>query len=98
MLNGDHEKRLLEEAILGIISRIDKPGSPAGEAISNYYSERFGRGADYTRKVRKSILAVTEADLKAVTDRYLTKGNTNYAVVGPADKLETLEGFEHCTV
>jgi len=98
MLDGSHEQRLLEEAILGIISRIDKPGSPAGEAIGNYFSERFGRGSDYTRQVRKRILSVTEADLKSVTERYLSEGGANYAVVGPSDKLETLEGFEQLSV
>ena len=98
MLNDKHEERLLEEAILGIIGRIDKPGSPAGEAIGNYFSERFGRGADYTRKVRKQILEVTLDDLKSVTSAYLGKEGVNYAVVGPSDKLEELKDFEQCSV
>ncbi len=98
MLNEKHEERLLEEAILGIIGRIDKPGSPAGEAIGNYYSERFGRGADYTARIRKRILAVGLEDLKSVAERYLTGADKSYAVVGPADKLSTLESFESCSV
>ena len=98
MLNDKHEERLLEEAILGIIGRIDKPGSPAGECIGNYFSERFGRGAEYTSRVRKKILAVTLADLKSVTQQYLTVGEKSYAVVGPGDKLETLENFDVFTV
>jgi len=98
MLKEKHEERLLEEAILGIIGRIDKPGSPAGEAIGNYYSERFGRGADYTTKIRKRILAVSLDDLKSVADRYLTGSDTSYAVVGPADKLESLADFEKFSV
>ena len=98
MLKETHEDRLLEEAILGIISRIDKPGSPAGEAIGNYYSERFGRGADYTREMRKRIVAVTAEDLKAVADRYLASGGADYAVVGPGDQLEKLAGFEQFVV
>ncbi len=100
MLNDTHEERLLEEAILGIIGRVDKPGSPAGEAIGNYYSTRFGRGADYTRQVRKRILAVNIEDLKGVAATYLTKGvgDVSYAVVGPAEKLEALADFEQFTV
>ena len=98
MLNEKHEERLLEEAILGIIGRIDKPGSPAGEAIGNYFSERFGRGADYTRKVRKQILDVTLDDLKSVASNYLGKEGVNYAVVGPSDKLEELKDFEQYSV
>ncbi len=98
MLNDKHEERLLEEAILGIIGRIDKPGSPAGEAIGNYYSERFGRDAAYTSEVRKRILAVTLEDLKSVTERYLTSGGASYAVVGPSDQLDLLDGFERLSV
>ena len=98
MLKEKHEERLLEEAILGIIGRIDKPGSPAGEAIGNYYSERFGRGADYTTKIRKRILGVSLDDLKSVTERYLTGGDACYAVVGPADKLDSLADFEKFSV
>ncbi len=101
MLNDTHEERLLEEAILGIIGRIDKPGSPAGESIGNYYSTRFGRGADYTRQIRKRILSVTFDDLKNVASNYLASEHSDsvsYAVVGPAEKLETLEGFEQFTV
>ncbi len=100
MLNDTHEERLLEEAILGIIGRVDKPGSPAGEALGNYYSTRFGRGADYTKQVRKRILAVNFEDLKSVAGKYLTRGvgEVSYAVVGPAEKLETLADFEQFTV
>ena len=98
MLNEKHEERLLEEAILGIIGRIDKPGSPAGEAIGNYYSERFGRGAEYTAKIRNRILGVSLNDLKTVTERYLSGKEASYAVVGPAEKLQTLEGFDNYNV
>lgn len=98
MLNESHEERLLEEAILGIIGRIDKPGSPAGEAIGNYFATRFGRGADYTRKVRKQILDVSLEDLKQVATRYLGSDNVSYAVVGPAERLDALESFEQFSV
>ena len=37
LLDGKHEWRLVEEAILGVISSIDKPGSPAGEAKDAFY-------------------------------------------------------------
>ena len=98
LLETNHEDRALEEAILSIISRIDKPGSPAGEAVSNYYSERYGRGNDYIRKIRKSVLAVTLEDLKRVGEKYLTGGVVSKAVVGSPEKMSTLEGFEQYNV
>lgn len=98
MLNETHDKRLLEEAILGTVSQMDMPGSPVSEAIGNYYSERFGQGASYIRKMRKRILSVTLADLKTVADRYLTDDNVHYSVIGPANRLDELEGFEKFSV
>ena len=38
----DHPARTLEEAILGVIAAIDKPGSPAGEAVSAFFGTWFG--------------------------------------------------------
>ena len=37
-------------------------------------------------------------DLKSVTERYLTGGDACYAVVGPADKLDSLADFEKFSV
>ncbi|OED38291.1 peptidase M16 [Chromatiales bacterium (ex Bugula neritina AB1)] len=98
LLNEKHEERLLEEAILGVIGRIDKPGSPAGEAVGNYYAERYGRGADYIQQVRQNVLKVTLADLKNVAEEYLVGGESSYAVVGGADKLSSLAGFDRYSV
>lgn len=98
LLEEKHEARLLEEAILGVISRIDKPGSPAGEAIGNYYAERYGRGADYVQKVRQKVLGVSMNDLKEVAQRYLVGKPVSRAVVGSPDRMATLTDFEQHTV
>ena len=61
-------------------------------------SEMCIRDRDYTTKIRKRILGVSLEDLKSVAERYLTGGDASYAVVGPADKLETLADFENFSV
>ena len=94
LLSGTHEERLLEEAILGVISRIDKPGSPAGEAIGNYYSERYGRGGDYVQNLRQRILKLTFADLTGVAETYLLDKPASCAVVGAAEKMTLLADYE----
>lgn len=38
LLNAPQQPHQLEEAILGLIASMDKPGSPAGEAITACYS------------------------------------------------------------
>ncbi len=98
LMKGSHEERLLEEAILGVISRIDKPGSPAGEAIGNYYSERYGRGGDYVQELRQRILKLTFADLTGVTEKYLLDKPSSAAVVGAAERMAQLSDYEQYSV
>lgn len=94
-----HEYQPLEEAILGVISSIDKPGSPAGEAGKTYFGDLFGRDADYRRDFRERILAVTLEDLKRVGNDWLKPELASTAVVSysanqkEADKLG-LEVFQ----
>lgn len=98
LLNDKHETRLLEEAILGVIGRIDRPGSPAGEAIGNYYSTRYGRGADYIQQVRQSVLGVTLEDLRTAASSYLIDSQKNFAVVGAPDRMVALEDYDQYIV
>ncbi len=87
LLENKHEWRLLEEAILGVISSIDKPGSPAGEAKKSFHAALHGRTPEQRRRLRARILEVSEADLKRVAERYLT-GNASTAVIGAPDTLK----------
>jgi len=98
LFNESHKERLLEEAILGIISRIDKPGSPAGEAIGNYYAERYGRGADYVQELRQRILKLRFADLAEVAEKYLIDKPASCAVVGGAERMAQLTDYEQLSV
>ncbi|WP_373290107.1 insulinase family protein [Amphritea balenae] len=77
----EHEPQKLEEAILGIVSSIDKPGSPAGEAKQAYHSELFGRTADQRKRFRQRILQVSLDDLLRVAEQYLNNDNASVAVV-----------------
>ncbi|GAA0837727.1 MULTISPECIES: insulinase family protein [Marinomonas] len=96
MLNEDHTEDALEEAILGVIGSMDKPGSPAGEAQSDFYVQLHGRSLAYREAFRARILAVTIEQLKAVTKAYLNKENENVAVVTSTSKRAELEalGFD----
>jgi hypothetical protein len=100
LLNEPQTDEQLEEAILGIISGMDKPGSPAGEAIKACFSDLHHRGADWQRKMRASILAVTVADLQRVAKQYLQGQKHVRAVLAPYDKEEKVKdlGFEVCKI
>ncbi|MBE9567472.1 MAG: insulinase family protein [Proteobacteria bacterium] len=88
MLDGEHEPRQLEEAILGIIGGMDKPGSPAGEARAAFHNELHGRNREKLQQFRQQVLSVTIDDLKRVADQYLKHGEANVAVITSAATYE----------
>ena len=75
----------IEEAILGVVGSLDKPGSPAGEAIQAFHSELNGRGKACSVQFRNQVLAITEADLKRVASTYLTADKAQTAVITNTD-------------
>lgn len=81
MLQTDHEERLLEEAVLGVIAGLDKPGSPAGEAKQAFHSDLFGRTMDIKKEFRDRVLETSLADLKRVTETYLQPQSASTAVI-----------------
>ena len=100
LLNEPQTAEQLEEAILGIISGMDKPGSPAGEAVKACFADLHHRGVDWQRKMRAAILAVTIDDLQRVAKQYLQGQKHVRAVLAPYDKEEAVKalGFDICKI
>lgn len=86
-----HEESRLEEAVLGVISSIDKPGSPAGEAKQTYHAELYGRTREKREKFRNRVLEVTIDDLKRVAKTYLTENKASIAIITNPDKAAKLD-------
>ncbi len=85
-----HHSRALEEAILGVVSRIDRPGSPAGEAITSFFNTLHRRTPEQRRKFRHRILGVRIEDLQRVAATYLQPKQANIAVLSNAKTLTLL--------
>ncbi len=96
LMNEEQKPHQLEEAILGLVSSMDKPGSPAGEAITACYALLHGRTPAFRRQMRERLLKVSLEDLKRVAQTYLIGQKPTKAVVAPFAKKEALEqlGFE----
>jgi len=88
LLTTEHPWQKIEEAILGVIGSIDKPGSPAGEAKSTFHASRHGRTPEYRNQFRQKILEVTETDLKRVAETYLNPELAHTAVISDQTTLE----------
>ena len=90
LLETQHDPRALEEAILGVISSVDKPASPAGEARQHFYNTLFGRSHAQREAFRQGILEVTLEDLLRVGASYLTPERASTAVVSNQKQQATL--------
>lgn len=86
LLTNEHDANQLEEAILGIIAGMDKPGSPAGEAVKSCFAELHGRDKAYQQALRAKILAVSIDDLKRVARTYLKDRPHTKASLAPLEQ------------
>ena len=88
LLETEHDEQQLEEAILGVISSIDRPKAPASEFGDRYFMARYDRTPEDLESYRASVLRVTIGDLQRVAREYFADRDTHTAVLGPKAKLE----------
>jgi len=81
LLTESHSPSQLEEAVLGVVSSIDKPSSPAGEAKDAFHNALFGRTPERRQRYRKRVLEVTIDDLKRVGEKYFRPESASVAVI-----------------
>jgi len=81
LLNTEHDPEQLEQAILGVVSSLDKPSSPAGEAKQAFHNDLFGRSHEERKAFRQRVLHVSLEDLKRVTATYLKSEMASSAVI-----------------
>ena len=88
-----HEWRQVEEAILGVISAMDKSSSPAGEAKQAFYNELFGRTREQRLSYRRQVLATQVEDLQRVARTYLLPQNASIGIISNAQQLKSVQGL-----
>ncbi|WP_044412822.1 insulinase family protein [Thiomicrospira microaerophila] len=94
-LMSDATQAQVDEAVLNVVSAMDKPGSPAGEAKKAFYQALYGRTHAKRMAYRQAVLNADVAQLQAVAQRYL-KAQPTRAVVTQSSQSELLSanGFE----
>tara|TARA_B100000287_G_C20672612_1_gene793945 strand:- start:2320 stop:5160 length:2841 start_codon:yes stop_codon:yes gene_type:complete len=78
----------LEEAILGVVSSIDKPLSPVGEAKNDFNLNLEGISASKRLEMRQRVINCSIEDLIKVTKKYLTKDSKKSILAGEVYKDE----------
>jgi Zn-dependent M16 (insulinase) family peptidase len=100
LMEEKHEERQLEEAVLRVLSDIDRPESPAGEAVAAFFGDQHGRTPAHRRAVRRAVMRVDMQDLRRVADRYLAADAASVAVVSNESTVEANAelGLELCKI
>lgn len=93
LLTTEQKPEQLEEAILGVVACMDKPGSPAGEAVKSCFADLHERGEAWQNAMRAKILAVTLDDLRRVAKTYLKNQPHTKASLAPYDKAQDLQAL-----
>lgn len=88
VISEKHQWRQVEEAILGVISSMDKSSSPAGEAKQAFYNELFGRTRDLRLAFRKQVLATQVEDLQRVARQYLLANKASVGVISNTQQMK----------
>ncbi len=81
LLSASHQRDELEQAILGVISALDRPGSPAGEARRHFHDQLFGRSHALRQRFRQQVLRQGIADLQRVARSYLAPERASTAII-----------------
>ncbi len=85
----------LEEGVLGVISSIDKPLSPFGEAMSDFMSSLDQKTQDERLSFRSKVKECSLADLAMVAEKYLFNESKRSAIAGQNYETELKDlGFE----
>ena len=85
----------LEEGVLGVISSIDKPLSPFGEAMSDFMSSLDQKTHDERLSFRSKVKECSLADLAMVSEKYLFNESKRSAIAGQNYETELKDlGFE----
>ena len=70
-IDNNLKQKHLDEAVLNVISSVDKPLSPVGEAKSDFYQNLNGINHQMRLDYRNKILNTSLQDLHEVADKYL---------------------------
>ena len=92
--NNKHQYSQLEEAILGVISSLDKPASPAGTAKQAYFNELFGRSKEQRNEFRQRVLDVSIEKLQQVSEKYLSPEKASIGIESNKAAQAELEKLE----
>lgn len=100
LMGSDATQAKVDEAILNVISAMDKPGSPAGEMQKAFFQQLYGRTLDIRMAYRQGVISTTIDELRELAERYFDETKASYAVLTNNAMVDTVKdnGFEVFTL
>lgn len=96
LMSSEATQAKVDEAILNVISAMDKPGSPAGEMKKAFYQKLYGRTYDVRMAYRQGVINTTVEELRDLADKYFHPNLASYAVLthNGCNELMIDQGFD----
>jgi len=90
-------KNTVEEAILGVVSAIDKPASPASTAKQHFHNGLFGRTPQVLNAFRDRVIQVSESDIKRVAEQYLHPQKASIGIISHTGENNAIDQLSQQT-
>ncbi|CAN8139298.1 presequence protease [uncultured Thiomicrorhabdus sp.] len=96
LMSSEATQAKVDEAILNVISAMDKPGSPAGEMKKAFYQQLYGRTYEVRMAYRQGVISTTIDELRELAEKYFKPEDASYAVLTHSGSKELLidKGFD----
>ncbi len=94
LMSADATQAKVDEAILNVISAMDKPGSPAGEMKKAFFQGLYGRTHAVRMEYRQGVISTTIDELRQLAEKYLSTDNYSSAVLTNSQGAELLQDSE----
>ncbi len=94
-IKGDFDEEMILEAKLSVLSDIDKPASPAGEAFKDYRFNVEEKNQKMRSQYRKKIISTTKEEIIEAALKLKDQPHSSFAIINPnLEKQASEEGFQ----
>ena len=92
---GDFDDEMILEAKLSVLSDIDKPASPAGEAFKDYRFNIEEKSQKIRSQYRKKIINTSREEIIEAAEQLKGQPNSCFSIINPnLEKKASEEGFQ----
>ncbi|MEM7540910.1 MAG: insulinase family protein [Pseudomonadota bacterium] len=92
-LRGSLNEEQLEQAVLGVIRKLDQPGSPAADAERAFFDQFIGRDGAFIKNFRQAVLNCKLDDVLDVGEKYLDNDRYKMGAITAESRYQNYQGL-----